>query len=479
MLSIGDIAPYFTLCSPLPFIENWNPRELLDQAIILFFYRDIQDIIPLKDYFLDLKQHNLTIIGVHSDNLEIQNDHVQKHQLPFLLLADINEQIALAYGVESLKQPVIFLVNTNRRIIKIYQRIDSIQSIFSVLEDCKTLIKPTVIYNQIITQAPVLVIPNFLDEAFCKYLIEVLETQGNVYSQSGRQGGDQLIDSVNYQFMKRREHFLVESDLKEIIKPLIYHKICPEIERAFNFRVTRYEGFSIVCYLAEEGGYLNSHRDNEVEIDAHRRFAISINLNAGEYDGAFLEFPEYHASYRTTTGDAIIFSTSLLHKVTPVTQGKRLTLFGWLFGEEDATKAIGNQRLGGELLFPDASLSEILFHLKQLNITVTASLLQKLKRLKTEEINPLLSCYKALNQFDKIECGTGFLEQSIEQRFTYGKIPENPKDFEICFNLACDMGLIIDCAIMDHVLHILTPEEEWFSWEQFFPVFYELSNSLQ
>ena len=66
------------------------------------------------------------------------------------------------------------------------------------------------------------------------------------------------------------------------------------------------------------------HRDNTTRGTAHRRFAVTINLNDGPWEGGDLRFPEYGPqTYRAPTGGAVVFSCSLLHECTPVTRGER------------------------------------------------------------------------------------------------------------------------------------------------------------
>jgi predicted 2-oxoglutarate/Fe(II)-dependent dioxygenase YbiX len=67
---------------------------------------------------------------------------------------------------------------------------------------------------------------------------------------------------------------------------------------------------------------------------AHRRFAVSINLNTEEFEGGELRFPEFgDQRYRPVTGAAIAFSCSLLHEALHVTGGRRYVLMAFLFGE--------------------------------------------------------------------------------------------------------------------------------------------------
>tara|TARA_B100000408_G_scaffold123993_1_gene105073 strand:- start:348 stop:731 length:384 start_codon:yes stop_codon:yes gene_type:complete len=105
------------------------------------------------------------------------------------------------------------------------------------------------------------------------------------------------------------------------------------MERAFQFRATRIERYLVACYEAG-AGHFRPHRDNTTHGTAHRRFAVTINLNAGEYDGGDLRFPEFgQRTYRAPTGGAVVFSCSLLHEATPVTSGRRDAFLPFLYDE--------------------------------------------------------------------------------------------------------------------------------------------------
>ena len=72
--------------------------------------------------------------------------------------------------------------------------------------------------------------------------------------------------------------------------------------------------------------FFNAHRDNTTKGTAHRRFAVSLNLN-DDFEGGELVFPEF-AGVRVSppAGGAAVFSCSLLHQVLPVTRGRRFVL---------------------------------------------------------------------------------------------------------------------------------------------------------
>jgi predicted 2-oxoglutarate/Fe(II)-dependent dioxygenase YbiX len=103
----------------------------------------------------------------------------------------------------------------------------------------------------------------------------------------------------------------------------------------------------VACYEAS-AGHFKPHRDNTTKGTAHRRFAVTINLNAGEYEGGDLRFPEFgNRTYRAPTGGAIVFSCSLLHEATPVTAGRRYAFLPFLYDEQAArVREANNAHLG-------------------------------------------------------------------------------------------------------------------------------------
>lgn len=84
------------------------------------------------------------------------------------------------------------------------------------------------------------------------------------------------------------------------------------------------------------GGHFRPHRDNTTRGAAHRRFAVSINLN-DDFEGGELYFPEYGPrTYKAPAGCAVVFSTPLLHGVRQVTGGRRYAFLPFLYDESAA-----------------------------------------------------------------------------------------------------------------------------------------------
>ena len=106
------------------------------------------------------------------------------------------------------------------------------------------------------------------------------------------------------------------------------------------------ERYIVAAYDSEEGGYFHPHRDNTTAGTAHRQFACSINLNAEEYEGGDLSFPEFGSrTYRPPTGGAVIFSCSLPHEATAVTNGTRYAFLPFFYDDTSAKIRAANAGL--------------------------------------------------------------------------------------------------------------------------------------
>ncbi|MDI6623877.1 MAG: 2OG-Fe(II) oxygenase [Brevundimonas sp.] len=184
--------------------------------------------------------------------------------------------------------------------------------------------------------APVLVAPRIFEAAFCERLVALYREIGGEPSGFMREvdGVTTLVMSDDH---KRRSDVIVEDEAiqKQMVARLT-RRLIPQIEKAFNFKPTRIERYLVARYDADSGGFFRPHRDNTTRGTAHRRFAVSINLNA-DYEGGDLRFPEYGPrTYRPPPGGACVFSCSILHEATPVTRGERFAFLPFLYDEAAA-----------------------------------------------------------------------------------------------------------------------------------------------
>jgi peroxiredoxin/predicted 2-oxoglutarate/Fe(II)-dependent dioxygenase YbiX len=189
--------------------------------------------------------------------------------------------------------------------------------------------------------APVLILPRVFEPEFCKELVRQYQQHGGSDSGFMREVGGKTVGILDHQF-KRRQDFSFDlqpelESLRSAARARIVRRLVPEVAKAFQFGVTRMERYVVACYDGSSGGFFRPHRDNTTPGTAHRRFACTINLNADDYEGGDLRFPEFGPqTYRAPTGGAVVFSCSLLHEATPVTQGERYAFLPFLYDEAAA-----------------------------------------------------------------------------------------------------------------------------------------------
>jgi hypothetical protein len=190
--------------------------------------------------------------------------------------------------------------------------------------------------------APVLIVPRVLEIDFCRALIEHHHSVGGKPSGVMRTIDGKLVGQLD-DFKRRTDAAIEDERLRDGLRERLALRLLPEIKRAYNFAVTRIERYIVACYDAADGGYFRPHIDNGAPETAHRRFAVSINLNSEAFEGGDLRFPEYGwRSYRAPTGGAVVFSAGMIHEAMPVTKGRRYVTLPFLYDDAAAELRAAN-----------------------------------------------------------------------------------------------------------------------------------------
>lgn len=101
-LQAGDQAPEFNSID-----QDGNPIKLSDfkgKKVILYFYP--KDNTPgctaescnLRDNYAELQKRGYVVLGVSSDNEKSHQKFIEKHKLPFSLIADTDRSVHEAFG---------------------------------------------------------------------------------------------------------------------------------------------------------------------------------------------------------------------------------------------------------------------------------------------------------------------------------------------------------------------------------------------
>jgi predicted 2-oxoglutarate/Fe(II)-dependent dioxygenase YbiX len=251
------------------------------------------------------------------------------------LFWDFDAAIAARYGVVA--TPALVVLDANLRGLRGFEpgptgEVDAVAA-------CEFLAAlPPAPEGPAAMQAPVLVLPRVLEPDFCRVLIDYYTRRGGKDSGFMRTAPDGMIHGVIDHAFKRRDDCLIaDGALRRALRERLVARLLPEIHKAFRFEATRIERYLVACYDAQRGGFFRPHRDNDGT--GHRQFAVTINLNAEDYEGGDLRFPEFgRQTYRAPTGGACVFSCALLHEATPVTRGTRFAVLPFLYDEASAQR---------------------------------------------------------------------------------------------------------------------------------------------
>ena len=105
-------------------------------------------------------------------------------------------------------------------------------------------------------------------------------------------------------------------------------------DKFWNFELEGQDPIQFLLY--EVGDNYNWHLDIGKGKHSTRKLSIVIPLSSGEsYEGGELlvKIAEKDISVPLKQGCPILFPSYILHKVTPVTKGKRFMLVGWMKGK--------------------------------------------------------------------------------------------------------------------------------------------------
>ena len=370
LLEIGDPAPGFSLPStnnPLFHFSTVGGRRV----VLLFFasaaFAQIQVMLKsFQELSEEFKSLQVARFGVSVDPADKEQNRPTTIAPSFLFFWDLDKTVSQQYGVSRDVEengvagvqyaPQTFVLNENLQVINILPMGEPHQHAQQVLDFIKTL--PAIEEARPATRhAPVLVIPNVLDKASCRSLIDIYKANGGSPSGFMRQIDEKTVGIHDDTFKKRCDFFIEDPKLQQRLNAIILRRVRPEIEKAFQFTITRFERYLVGCYDAQSGGYFRPHRDNTGKATRHCRFAMTLNLNVGEYTGGFLRFPEYAPhGYKGDSGTAIIFSCSVLHEATEVISGQRFALLSFFYGNEDAVVRQANSKYLADA--PDSRMTE-------------------------------------------------------------------------------------------------------------------------
>jgi predicted 2-oxoglutarate/Fe(II)-dependent dioxygenase YbiX/peroxiredoxin len=309
--------------------------------------RMLDELWSRQDVFDD---HNAALFGVSCDPGDEAHDRVREKLPGFRVFWDFDLKVATAYGLlrRGTANPVArveattYVLDAALRVVAVLPLRNPANHAAEIVAAVTALWRREACELEQQT-APILLVPRVFEPEFCRRLIDLYSAKGGVDSGFMQEVAGRTVGVVDHGVKRRRDREIENEALRLQIRTRLQRRLSPEIERTFCYRPTRIERYIVACYDADEGGHFRAHRDNTTSGTAHRRFAVTVNLNAEDYEGGDLRFPEYGPRlYRAPTGGAIMFSCSLMHEATMVTRGRRFAFLPFLYDEASAKVRLAN-----------------------------------------------------------------------------------------------------------------------------------------
>jgi predicted 2-oxoglutarate/Fe(II)-dependent dioxygenase YbiX len=331
----GEPAPFFTAA------VDGNPRYSIQVAagrwLVLLVFGSLEgeaaqaahlEVLQRRTLFDDVRA---AFFGLSADPLDRDARGLVSAPIGLRYFWDFDQQGCAALGLAGQPRPsqAVFLIDPAFRILmaasieETGQVLDRLQE--EMAREASAIDAPG---------APVLLLPRVFEPEFCALLIDYFESRPAQDSGFAAEVGGRTELVVDPTLKRRRDVAVDHPQLQAAIEARLTHRLLPMVKTAFNWKAEYIERFLIARYASADRGFFFAHRDDVVAGSGHRKFAVTVNLNAEGYFGGELRFPEFGPRlYRPPTGGAMVFSCSLLHEVTPVTEGVRYAFLPFLFDE--------------------------------------------------------------------------------------------------------------------------------------------------
>ena len=345
----GEPARFFT--AETDGVANYSIEVAAGRWIVLMVFGTLaapaclqahQQILERRGLFNDA---DAAFYGVSADPADRTARALANAAFGLRYFWDFDQKICRLYGLvegQNLR-PAVFLIDRSFRVFAA-EPIEAVGAVLDCLEH-QLSSEPALPQSP---YAPVLTLPRIFEPDLCQALIAYFSSRQPEPSGFAADVAGRTVTVVDPKLKRRQDVTVEEGQVRSELEIKMQRRLWPAVKRAFGWQASEIERFLITAYDERDQGFFSAHRDDVTAGTAHRRFAVSINLNAEDHEGGDLRFPEFgRRLYRPPTGGATVFCCSLLHEVTPVTRGVRYAFVPFLYDEAGAKLRRANLALVG------------------------------------------------------------------------------------------------------------------------------------
>jgi predicted 2-oxoglutarate/Fe(II)-dependent dioxygenase YbiX/peroxiredoxin len=346
----GEPAPFFT--AETDGIANYSIEVAAGRWIVLMVFGTLgaeacrvahDKVLARRSLFNDA---DAAFYGVSVDMKDRFERGLANAPFGLRYFWDFDQKISRLYGLVDggHLRPAVFLIDRSFRIFAA----EPIEATDAVLDRLEREIGAERRLEQSF-YAPVLTLPRIFEPELCVALIDYFNAREPSQSGFAAEVGGRTFDLVNPALKRRQDVTVDDAEMVASLKHKLETRLLPMVKRAFGWQASEIERYLITRYSEHDQGFFSPHRDDVTAGTAHRKFAVTLNLNTGDYEGGELRFPEFgRRTYQPPAGGATVFSCALLHEATPVTKGVRYAFVPFLYDEAGAKLRRANLALVGE-----------------------------------------------------------------------------------------------------------------------------------
>ena len=178
---------------------------------------------------------------------------------------------------------------------------------------------------------------NFVDDSYIDKVDSYIKKQQLVKAQFRHSGDDKDLDAIR----SSKIHWMTDEKYSDKLAP-IYQELTSKIlfinEKEWKWIIDGWEPFQYSEYDESYKGHYEWHIDyrmKEPNLPLSRKLSFSLGISdKDDYEGGELLTKINHEeqSIKLGKGEIFVFPSWMLHKVTPVTKGKRKVIVGWGVG---------------------------------------------------------------------------------------------------------------------------------------------------
>ena len=346
---VGEPAPFFTAATDN--IDRYSLEVAAGRWIVLMMFGTLSAKTSKDALELAMSRRTLfndddaAFYGVSVDPADQTLRGLANAEPGVRFFWDFDCAVSRLYGVANADylRPAVFLIDPCFRIAMaepIERTAEVLQRLERELRETPTLADSPF--------APVLTLPRILEPELCERLIDYYRRGEPSVSGFAIDVGGRTVQHVDPKLKRRGDVTIEDDELVAALRARLEDRLFPMVKRAFGWRPRHIERYLLCRYGDQDRGFFFPHRDDMTAGTAHRKFAVSLNLNAEGHEGGDLRFPEFGPrTYRPPTGGATVFCCSLLHEATPVTLGERFVFVPFLYDDEGAKLRRANLSLVG------------------------------------------------------------------------------------------------------------------------------------